>query len=140
MNRSAPAGRRGARRRVGIALALAATLVAGCSVGPDFVRPPPPAVDRYTAHRLSIEGAAPADGSAQHLLPGERLAGDWWQLFRSDALDAVVRRALAGNRTLEAAASTLARMAFKYRRAMASIKDADEAFEKLRDISRNPRG
>ncbi|MDE2210759.1 MAG: efflux transporter outer membrane subunit [Betaproteobacteria bacterium] len=108
MNRFAPGARRHPRARVAVVLALAATTLAGCAVGPDFVRPTPPPAERYTAHRLSIEGAAPADESAQHLLLGDRLAGDWWQLFRSNALDTVVRRALAGNRTLEAAAATLA--------------------------------
>ncbi|MHB8494365.1 MAG: efflux transporter outer membrane subunit [Casimicrobiaceae bacterium] len=108
MNRCAPDARRHPRARVAIVLALAATTLAGCAVGPDFVRPAPLPADRYTAHRLSIEGTAPADRSAQHLLLGDRLAGDWWQLFRSNALDAVVRRALARNRTLEAAAATLA--------------------------------
>lgn len=108
MNRFAAGGLRHRRARVAIVVALAATTLAGCAVGPDFVRPAPPYADRYTAHRLSIDGAPPADESAQHLLLGDRLAGDWWRLFRSNALDTVVRRALARNRTLEAAAATLA--------------------------------
>jgi NodT family efflux transporter outer membrane factor (OMF) lipoprotein len=39
---------------------------------------------------------------------GERLGKAWWQLFKADAFDGVVQRALAGNRTLASAAASLA--------------------------------
>lgn len=99
--------RRSARVRLCI-LATAAAALGGCAAGPDFTRPEPPHAQRYTERRLAIEDTAAGDASAQHLEVGEKLVGDWWGLFRSDALDAVVRRALVGNRTLAAAASTLA--------------------------------
>ncbi|HMA32343.1 MAG TPA: TolC family protein, partial [Casimicrobiaceae bacterium] len=87
---------------------VVAAVLGGCAAGPDFTRPEPPHATRYTERRLAIEDSAGGDASAQHLLLGEKLVGDWWGLFGSDALDAVVRRALMGNRTLAAAASTLA--------------------------------
>jgi NodT family efflux transporter outer membrane factor (OMF) lipoprotein len=85
-------------------LALTAVL-AGCKVGPDFKRPEPPQAERYTAQRLQIEQGAAVD---QQTVMGGELDHDWWHLFQSDALDAVVRRALEKNRTLIAANATLA--------------------------------
>ncbi len=96
------------RPRAALAGAIAAAGLAGCAAGPDFHRPQPPSEQRYTQRQLSMEAAASHGESAQRLLPGVELAGDWWRLFRSDAIDAVVERALAGNRTLVAADATLA--------------------------------
>jgi NodT family efflux transporter outer membrane factor (OMF) lipoprotein len=91
-----------------LVLAITVATLAGCALGPDFTRPDPPHADRYTAQQLQVEATANADDSAQHVVLGEQLSRDWWQLFQSDALDDVVKRALAGNRTLVAAAATLA--------------------------------
>jgi NodT family efflux transporter outer membrane factor (OMF) lipoprotein len=80
-------------------------LLSGCKVGPDFKRPDPPRVERYTSRQLQLENASGAD---QQIAPGEDLSRDWWRLFQSDALDNVVKRALEANRTLVAANATLA--------------------------------
>src|SRR5258706_3947854 len=82
--------------------------LAGCAVGPEFKRPDPPHAERYTSQKLQVEASRKGDASAQHVVLGEQLARDWWQLFKSDTIDDVVKRALAGNRTLVAAAATLA--------------------------------
>jgi NodT family efflux transporter outer membrane factor (OMF) lipoprotein len=89
-------------------LAIAVATLAGCALGPDFRRPDPPHADRYTGEQLKLEATGGGNDTAQHVVLGEELSRDWWQLFRSDALDDVVKRALAGNRTLVAAAATLA--------------------------------
>ena len=93
-----------------LAAAVAALAAVGCTaVGPDFKRPDPLAVQRYTAEPLKLEAdAADGDAQAQHLVPGTPLEGEWWRLLRSDAVDSVVQRALAGNRTLAAAAASVA--------------------------------
>ncbi|MEO6928185.1 MAG: efflux transporter outer membrane subunit [Casimicrobiaceae bacterium] len=83
-----------------------AAVLAGCAVGPDFQRPIPPAADRYVADPLPIE--APPGEPLQRIVAGEPLRGEWWRQFGSDALDRVVDRALASNRTLAAASATLA--------------------------------
>ncbi|HUI62441.1 MAG TPA: efflux transporter outer membrane subunit [Steroidobacteraceae bacterium] len=85
---------------------LAVTLVAGCAVGPNFRRPPAPAVASY------VRGGDPtstteAQGVAQHFTVGERVTADWWQLFKSEQLNAVIGEALAGNPGLEAAQASL---------------------------------
>jgi NodT family efflux transporter outer membrane factor (OMF) lipoprotein len=91
---------------LGAQVVIAITSLAGCALGPDFERPTPPQADRYTLQPLDLGVAG--DDASQHVVLGELLRGDWWRLFRSDALDGVVERALAGNRTLQEAAATLA--------------------------------
>jgi len=82
------------RPRPFAAMLLAAGLV-GCATGPDFRPPAPPAEERYTVEPL------------QHIALGEKIEADWWTLFRSEALNALVRQSIDGNRSLAAAAATL---------------------------------
>jgi NodT family efflux transporter outer membrane factor (OMF) lipoprotein len=90
-----------------VTLLLSVTaVVAGCHVGPDFRRPDPPAVERYTPQKLQVESGSAATQDQQISLGGT--LDQWWRLFQSDALDAVVEQALQGNRTLVAANATLA--------------------------------
>src|ERR1700681_2515599 len=89
-------------------LAILVGTLSGCALGPDFRRPDPPHADRYTSQELRVEATEPGNDSAQHVVLGEQVRRDWWGLFQSDALDDVVKRALTGNRTLVAAAATLA--------------------------------
>jgi NodT family efflux transporter outer membrane factor (OMF) lipoprotein len=78
----------------------------GCTVGPDFTRPTPPSAARYTADSLRGERAR-TDDKIQHIALGQKIAGEWWSLFRSDAIDELVKLAVAHNRNLTAAAATL---------------------------------
>ena len=91
------------RARASLLCVLAA--LGACSVGPDFKRPEPPAADRYTSDTPSVETGTAA---TQHLVLGKEIEGDWWSLFGSEMIDRVVQQALEHNRTLEAAAQTLA--------------------------------
>jgi NodT family efflux transporter outer membrane factor (OMF) lipoprotein len=77
------------------ALALAALLAAGCTLGPDFVRPAAPA--------SGYEHAAPAPSATRSITSGGEVADDWYALFQSRPLDELVRTALERNPTLEAA-------------------------------------
>jgi NodT family efflux transporter outer membrane factor (OMF) lipoprotein len=87
-------------------LALGVALAGGCAVGPDFVRPAPPEVDRYTLEPQPAATVA-ADGRAQQFTPGAVLPSDWWRLFGSASLDAVVWQAITNNPTLQATEATL---------------------------------
>jgi hypothetical protein len=84
-------------------LAALVALLAGCAVGPDFVPPAPPGVKAYvpekTAPNLTPGGGEPS----QRLVVAQALPTAWWQLFRSPSLDDVVRQAIAGSPTIEAA-------------------------------------
>lgn len=89
-------------------LAIMVTMLAGCAAGPDFKRPDSPHADRYTAQSLKLEVRDADDESAQQVVLGEQLGQGWWQLFQSDTLNGVVKRALARNRTIVAAGYALA--------------------------------
>jgi len=71
---------------------LAAALLAGCTVGPDFRTPDPPAADRY------VPGPSPQVNLVVRDIPAE-----WWKVFESPEIDALVQRALANGPTLAVA-------------------------------------
>jgi len=90
-------------------LAAASLVLAGCAAGPDFKPPAPPAVSDYTAHPLMPTAATPgvAGGDAQNFQRGGDIPGDWWTLFHSQPLDALIARALQNNHDLKAAQAAL---------------------------------
>ena len=92
---------------------LAGVALAGCAaVGPGFKRPEAPAAasgNLYTATPLPERTAEAlvAGGQAQQWTPGADIPAQWWTLFRSPALDALIRSALERSPTLAAAQATL---------------------------------
>jgi len=96
-----------ARRYFACQLSLvAAGLLVGCTVGPNFETPNPPPDTRYRKHTTVTLPAGEKDES-QRLLAGAHLRDDWWALFHSRELDITVKAAIAGNRTLVQARATL---------------------------------
>lgn len=87
------------------ASALLLTLLAGCSVGPDFARPDAPGSNSEAYSKDSL--AHLASGSDQQLAPGQNPAADWWTSFNSPALNATIQQALSGNRNLASAEASL---------------------------------
>ena len=76
-------------------LAGAAMLLAGCMVGPDYVRPTAPAPAAFK----EAEGwkpAQPADTAPR---------GNWWEVFADADLDALEQQAELANQTVQAAAA-----------------------------------
>ncbi len=86
-----------------------ATLLSSCiAVGPDFVHPGPPKVDRYTPEPLAGTRATGVPGSGpQYFAYGRDIPEQWWALFHSPGLDRLVREALRNNPNLQAAMSAL---------------------------------
>jgi NodT family efflux transporter outer membrane factor (OMF) lipoprotein len=84
----------------------AALVLAGCAaVGPNFHGPAvDPAAD---AKGYLAPDEDPGRGPLRARI-GEKVAAEWWTLFRSPVLDQWVRAAIAGNPTLEAARARLA--------------------------------
>lgn len=76
-------------------------------MGPNFARPTAPSAARYTADNLRAEEASASD-TVQHIALGREIEGNWWTLFRSDAIDQLVKQALEHNRSLLASKATLA--------------------------------
>ena len=77
-----------------------------CAVGPDFERPKPPSIERYTTGSTPT-ATMPADGKAQRFEHGAGIVQEWWRLFNSPKLDAVVKEAIANNPSLQAAQASL---------------------------------
>jgi NodT family efflux transporter outer membrane factor (OMF) lipoprotein len=81
-------------------------MLSGCAVGPDFERPAPPNVDGYLLERqASVAGTA--DGVTQRYQRKRDVPGDWWKLFGSSGLRALVDEALRNNPDLQAAQAAL---------------------------------
>jgi NodT family efflux transporter outer membrane factor (OMF) lipoprotein len=90
--------------------ALAAVLLlASCAVGPDFVHPAAPEITRYTREPLAPQTSAAggAAGARQRFVEDRDIPKQWWAMFKSPALDALVERSLANNPNLQAAIATL---------------------------------
>jgi NodT family efflux transporter outer membrane factor (OMF) lipoprotein len=86
-------------------LAVSLFLLGGCTAGPNFERPSTPQSQAYTQPAAA---ASTAGAAAQRIVYGGYVAGDWWTLFGSDALNDLMRQASAGSPTLASARSTLA--------------------------------
>ncbi len=83
--------------------------LAGCAVGPNFQRPPAPSVVGYTREPL-LSQTASADvpgGEAQRLVQGLDIPQQWWTLFHSPELNALIEQALKANPDLRAAQAAL---------------------------------
>jgi NodT family efflux transporter outer membrane factor (OMF) lipoprotein len=91
----------------GLILALA---IAGCTVGPRFKKPAPPAANGYTPTPLSsTSGTANiSGGEPQRFVQGLDIPGQWWTLFHSQPLNDLIRRALTNSPDLAAAKAALA--------------------------------
>ncbi len=93
-------------RPLKVGLLLAFMVLTSCMVGPDFIKPKAPAVERYTQNALPNETMI-ADGLMQHFELGAKVNADWWRLFNSTQLNILVSKALANNLTLQSAQANL---------------------------------
>jgi NodT family efflux transporter outer membrane factor (OMF) lipoprotein len=86
-------------RSIAAGWAGCAALCLGACVGPNFQRPAPPAVDRYTADELPPQTsfAQGPGGAAQKFLAQQDVPINWWTLFGSEELNALVNEALHAN-------------------------------------------
>ena len=87
----------------------AAAVLAGCAVGPDFERPAAPDATRYTREPLSTGtvSAPIAGGEAQKFVTNMRIPDQWWTLFHSHELNALIERSIKSNPSLEQTISAL---------------------------------
>ena len=94
---------------IGCSAALAC-LLAACAVGPNFKTPDAPKTAGFTPPGEippQLGATASPDSQAQHFVDGLDIPGQWWTLFQSPALNALIERALANSPTLEAATAAL---------------------------------
>jgi len=91
----------------GSILACVPALLIGCAVGPDFKRPESSSTAGYAQSPTSLPAAGPADVQ-QHILPGQRVVGQWWELFHAQQLNDTLALAISKSPTLDTARATLA--------------------------------
>jgi NodT family efflux transporter outer membrane factor (OMF) lipoprotein len=91
-------------------LVTAAALASSCVVGPRYHRPEAPANAGYAPAPLpETSVAAPVHGGdAQRLINDRDIPFEWWQLFQSPALDALIAQAFKANPTIPTARAALA--------------------------------
>lgn len=97
-------------RRLRMVALVAPLLTSACVVGPNFKPPAAPAVSSYTpAPEPATTAATPGvpGGNAQHLVAGADIPAEWWTLFHSPELNALIAQALASNADLKAAQAAL---------------------------------
>src|SRR6266849_2149417 len=92
-----------------LAIAGTTAFLSACAVGPDYRAPEAPAAGAYTERPQPerTEADAVRGGEAQRFEAGAEISADWWKPFGSAVLDELIRTALAGNPTLEAAQAAL---------------------------------
>jgi NodT family efflux transporter outer membrane factor (OMF) lipoprotein len=92
-----------------VAALAALALVSGCAVGPNFQRPIPPAVPGYTRQPFAAKTASAdvAAGEEQRFVQNQALTQQWWTLFQSPQLNALIDKALAANPSLVVAHTAL---------------------------------
>ena len=92
-----------------LALVCAGALSA-CAVGPDFKQPEAPKTSSYTetplANKLATAPGVPG-GTNQEFVEGADIEAQWWELYKSPELDALIKRALEQNPNLGAADAAL---------------------------------
>jgi len=84
-------------------------VLSACAVGPDFQPPQAPGVAGFTpeVHPATTASANVAGGAAQKFVVGRDIPGEWWNVFRSKELDALIAEAIEANPTLQAAQAAL---------------------------------
>src|SRR5277367_404699 len=90
--------------------AALACFLAACAVGPNFKTPDAPRTGGYAPPgEIPAQLGTPAslDTQAQHFVDGLDIQGQWWTLFQSPALNALIERALTNSPTLGAATAAL---------------------------------
>jgi NodT family efflux transporter outer membrane factor (OMF) lipoprotein len=99
---------RARRLRLATTTVGVAALVAGCTLGPDFLKPKAPVEKAYEAEGTPNPPSPGKGEPTQHFALGKKIAEDWWTLFHSKALEDVLQQAIDGNRTVAAGQANLA--------------------------------
>ena len=97
------------RLRKNIAIGLLSALTAACTVGPDFSPPaaPPPASLVKEPPPPILGPSATPQGDIQTLKSGADIPAEWWLLFKSPALDALIKQSLQNSPDLQSAEAAL---------------------------------
>jgi NodT family efflux transporter outer membrane factor (OMF) lipoprotein len=90
-----------------LAGAVAASLE-GCAVGPDFIEPPSPTDAGYTRNATrNIPASSAPGGAGQKIESGRDVPGEWWKLFHSKQISALVDEAVRNHPSIASAEAAL---------------------------------
>ena len=91
-----------------VAASALIALSQGCAVGPDFKPPAAPDVKAYTPEPLADAASSKlASVEAQHFVEDMDIPAQWWTIFHSEALNALIEDSLKNNADLRAAQAAL---------------------------------
>ena len=91
-----------------VAALVVFALISACAVGPDFHRPPVSSVEGYTRQPLTTTARVEIPGGEeQRFVEGQDISHQWWILYQSPQLNALIDRAVKNNPTLVAAQAAL---------------------------------
>ena len=90
---------------------LTAFALSSCMVGPDFKPLPPPQTQQYTNTKTPKKTVSTARaknaGKSQQFVAGQDITGDWWTIFHSSKLNALITASITDNADLESAKAAL---------------------------------
>ena len=92
-----------------IAALAAAVMLCGCAAGPDFKRPDAPSASSYVPQPIpSATASSPVmAGQPQHFDAKKDIPFDWWTLFQSPQINALIERAFKASPGIESAQAAL---------------------------------
>jgi NodT family efflux transporter outer membrane factor (OMF) lipoprotein len=93
-----------------VAAGLMTVAMSGCMVGPDFKRPDPPRDESYLDGAPAEQTVMAGDvlgGEAQTFVRDLDIPAQWWEVFASPQLDALIERSFAANPDIQAAIQAL---------------------------------
>ncbi|NVI08083.1 efflux transporter outer membrane subunit [Paraburkholderia youngii] len=96
-----------ARTTLATSIASVTCMLGACSFGPNGDAPAMPQPAHYGAEPLPTQ-TVPAQGITQQFVTGAQPVPEWWTLYRSEALNALVDEGLRNSPTLDATDRSLA--------------------------------
>ena len=93
----------------GIVSLLLFALLCGCAVGPDFKSPEAPGASAYSPQPMPQEtvSAPVLAGNTQKYNTTATIPADWWVMFKSPQINALIARAFKNNPTIQSAQASL---------------------------------
>src|SRR5712672_3727801 len=125
---------------IGIVALLLGLLLAGCTVGPKYIKP---TVPMTAAYKEEAPGSFKGSDLWQPARPGDQISrGNWWEIFGDPELNKLEEQIAGSNQTLKVAEARFreARAAIRLNRAsqLPSISTAPSAkYVKVPDYSPN---
>lgn len=121
-------------------LVCAALAISGCAVGPNFQHPAPPAMQAYLPEPLPLQtdSAPVTGGDAQRFVDRMNIPAQWWTLFQSPVLDALIQQAFKNNPSVQSAQAALREAQENYyaqRGASLPSAQAGYSFERQRNAT-----